>query len=489
MKKIGTKPVWILALIVIITGTQACSASNLIIPLTGVQQQGQETIVYLPLIFNGQPAVEADNTPRIHIPYLQVDNIFTSAFSRQAVFWFGKVTPTENYMDVRLGYNDSKLYIYTAAIDRLLWYDTTPTTNTLTDWDGVTVYLDTGNQSYRFMVQASPEWEPRAGFQTAAAWNGSSWQSTALSFTSTSGWRGDGFNNYTDDKGWNLAIEIPFSSLGVSAPPSEGTEWRLGVSMNDRDNETSLNPVISWPPEFQAQPASTWGIISFGLPTYTPSGTQEGTTTIREGLNGAVVPDGSVGGYTTCGGSMEYWTEWGNRVYNSGEALEFLNIQNQRDIADYVCFSKYYVTFPLSAVPPGKVILSATLTLHHFGNSQASPDVPIPPNRSLIQVFTIQEDWSEESLSWNSAPLAMENVSQNWVDPLDAFPGWPGIPRTWDLTYAAAQAYQQGTPLRLALYSADGAYHSGKYFVTSETGDWNAAARPTLEIIWGSPSP
>jgi hypothetical protein len=42
-----------------------------------------------------------------------------------------------------------------------------------------------------------------------------------------------------------------------------------------------------------------------------------------------------------------------------------------------------------------------------------------------------------------------------------------------------------GGPLRLALYEADSAYHSGKYFVTSNTGDWNAVARPTLAVVWG----
>jgi hypothetical protein len=41
--------------------------------------------------------------------------------------------------------------------------------------------------------------------------------------------------------------------------------------------------------------------------------------------------------------------------------------------------------------------------------------------------------------------------------------------------------------LRLVLYAADGAYHSGKYFTASETGDWNAIGRPTLEVVLGDP--
>jgi len=39
--------------------------------------------------------------------------------------------------------------------------------------------------------------------------------------------------------------------------------------------------------------------------------------------------------------------------------------------------------------------------------------------------------------------------------------------------------------LRLILYSADSAYHSGKYFVASDTGDWNLEGRPRLDVQWG----
>ncbi len=35
---------------------------------------------------------------------------------------------------------------------------------------------------------------------------------------------------------------------------------------------------------------------------------------------------------------------------------------------------------------------------------------------------------------------------------------------------AAAEAYVAGQPLRLALYSPDSAFHSGKYFFSSDIG-------------------
>ena len=30
-------------------------------------------------------------------------------------------------------------------------------------------------------------------------------------------------------------------------------------------------------------------------------------------------------------------------------------------------------------------------------------------------------------------------------------------------------------------------YHSGKYFTTLESEDWNAEGRPTLRVRWGDP--
>ncbi len=109
------------------------------------------------------------------------------------------------------------------------------------------------------------------------------------------------------------------------------------------------------------------------------------------------------------------------------------------------------------------------------------------PPSSYIQVFTIKDNWDEQTLSWNNSPQAFENVSGAWVDPLPSFPGWPGVLRTWDVTSAVTNAYNQSASLQIALYSADSDYHTGKYFVSSDTADWNAAGRPALEIVWANP--
>lgn len=85
-------------------------------------------------------------------------------------------------------------------------------------------------------------------------------------------------------------------------------------------------------------------------------------------------------------------------------------------------------------------------------------------------------------LTWNNAPLATENLGGTWVDPVDFFN--PGVPYQWDVSKAVATAYAQQAPLRLAFYSADGAYHSGKYFWSSDADE---SVRPLLQVRWGEP--
>ncbi len=451
-----------------------------IIGHTGTQDE-DESVAYLPLVMRRFGSEEI--LPRINIPR------FSDAipFEQTAIAWFGQVSPAQNYTDIRVGYNANELYVYLAIFDRALWYDENPTPQTLTQWDAATLFLDTSGgtalspSSWRFVAQLYGEPSParRAAYRGSA----SGWQPATVPFSAVPGWRGNALNDDSDnDRGWAMGFTIPFSSLGLASAPAEGTTWRMAVIVHDRDSHAG--PPVgdqSWPPQVSPDSPATWGGLRFGLPTYRSAATPTGLLTIRRPTEGSpLVPDADVGGAIAnqCpGDEYHIWNEWGNRNY--GSAPDF-NIQNQSDVADWPCFAKYYVTFPLDGIPPGKVIVSATLTLHQFGNAGGSEAQP-----SWIQVLTASGDWQEGTITWNNAPLAEENIGGSWVAPITDFSGWPGVPRTWDVSYAVAQAYARGQPLRLVLYEADSAYHSGKYFVSSDTGNWNEAGRPRLEVTWG----
>ena len=64
--------------------------------------------------------------PRVNVPYFAVADIFPDLFDEMAIFWLGRVTPTENYADVRIGYADTAIEVRLGIFDRLLWLDTSP---------------------------------------------------------------------------------------------------------------------------------------------------------------------------------------------------------------------------------------------------------------------------------------------------------------------------------------------------------------------------
>jgi hypothetical protein len=445
-------------------------------------QQPSAAMVYLPLVMKSHCDVEA--LPRINAPRFSGE----IRFEQTAIAWFGGVSPTQNYADIRVGYNANELYVYLAIFDRALWYDESPTRQTLTQWDAVTLLLDTagGNtlssSTWRFVAQlyGDPSPERRAAYRSSP----SGWQVVNISFQTRPGWRGNALNNDGDsDRGWAMGFTIPFRNLGLTGEPARGTRWRMAVIVHDRDSRAG--PPIGdqfWPSTASLSEPACWGFLHFGLPSYTATARPSGSRVIyRPTQNSPLVPDADVGGTIAnqCpGDEYHIWNEWGNRNY--GHAPDF-NIQNQSDVADWPCFAKYYVTFPLDSIPRGKTIISATLTLYQFGNAGGLGQA----QSSWIQVLTVAEDWQEDTITWNNAPLAYENIGGSWVPPLVSHPGWPGVPRRWDVSYAVARAYARGELLRLALYEADSAYHSGKYFVSSDTGDWNEAGRPRLEVVWG----
>src|SRR5262245_45473403 len=91
---------------------------------------GLGNVIYLPMIMSDW------SVPRVNVPHFAVANIFPDRYDEMAVFWLGRVTPTENYADVRIGYSDTALELRVAIIDRLLWFDSSPASHDLEAWDG-----------------------------------------------------------------------------------------------------------------------------------------------------------------------------------------------------------------------------------------------------------------------------------------------------------------------------------------------------------------
>ncbi|MCX8063535.1 MAG: hypothetical protein N3D16_13220, partial [Anaerolineales bacterium] len=79
-----------------------------------------------------------------------------------------------------------------------------------------------------------------------------------------------------------------------------------------------------------------------------------------------------------CNADGNFWDRWGNWSQPVDKAD--ISVQNQADIADWPCFAKYYLTFPLSSLPAGRTVVSAKLILSQMGNAQPEDARP-----SLIQ--------------------------------------------------------------------------------------------------------
>lgn len=429
-----------------------------------------------------QPGLAQAGTPTVHIPHFSG----TPDPSHGAVFWFGSINPASNTTNVRLAYNDEGLAVQFHIFDRRAVYDeAAAAASDLTQWDAVSIYLDTqgdlaaplGGASYRFDAQMN-HWQERADYQRAWRWQNGAWQVANLSFVTETGFRGYP-NDEEDDRGWLDGFFIPFASLGLSAP-AQNTQWRMAVVLYDRDEVAGAPlPAQSWPQAVALKQPATWARISFGAPVYNaPAVGETQTVAIRHGVNGVTAPDGAVGGHSECGAQYNpnFFNGWGEANYANYTQI---NIQNQWDVADWPCFSRYYVTFPLDSLPQNAGVVSADLTMFMFGNAGYNAGDAKP---SFIQVARVTGDWEENALTWNNSPALLENTSWTVVNPMQSGDPVPK-PVTWDVSQAVADARAAGEPLRLALYSSDGDYHSGKYFWSANAGE---ELRPLLKITWGN---
>src|SRR5947209_8256416 len=284
-------------------------------------------------------SLAASGNQLINVPY------FTTAvpFNQTAIFWFGDVTSTDTYTDVRIGYNSSELYIDLQIVDHYLWYDPTTSSPDVTKGDNATIYLNTTangsgvlDRSYKFQAEFNG-YIQRTNYQKAYTGKGTAWTVATIPFTAVYGWRGKGING-PEDSGWSMTYGIPFASLGIVGPPSRGTLWKLAIKVHNQDDaaDTPL-PDKWWPASASELIPSSWGQIGFGIPTYQSPKTSRTTTyTIRNKLNNQVVTDGMVGGSLSCGNrGLNRWTQWGIQSHPGAAQI---NIQDESDISDWNCF-------------------------------------------------------------------------------------------------------------------------------------------------------
>lgn len=433
----------------------------------------------------------------------------TEEWSQTAVLWFGvndshTQIPGRNYTDVRLGYSPTNLLIRLTVIDYYLWYHPNPTAATdLTAYDAIALYLDTQHNrgsapqadDYLFLFQARSG-QPHANHHRDAKGNGAGWDYS---------WSGDWFSNsfmdWSDggpnnnggniDYGWTGIFRIPWATFGLDGPPPAGTVWGMGLQLYDRDAAPPAGAVApqTWPESLNANVPATWGELHIGPATYeTPTTAVTGQTTIRAATpSDNRVEDAWMGGGGLCAAGHN-----GGSNANHGADINLFTGSEIR-ATHFPCFNKTYLRFDLSAIPPGKQIISAELSLHLWSHAGETPTLA---TRSWVSLHSIKDPWQEMGIHWNNAPLAYENVAATWVNPYSGDrdrPVWPGDPYQWDATKAVMEAYAAGQPVSLALYGSDTDEHSSKYFYSSEsnagTSPNDARGRPSLVVTWGELRP
>jgi len=448
---------------------------------------------------------------------------------QSAIFWFGQnqfvlptngqsyQTPTLNYVDVRMAYTASGLYWRANVIDYYMWYVAGATTSSvLTQTDAIALYLDTGHDraatpqpdDYYFLVgqHGDVNGVDTPQYRRQARGTGAGWDTTwhpQTDWSDYSGWQwgscNPGPNNNTCgyDFGYEAGGTIPWQTLGLSGPPADGALWGMGVLLYDQDNQPPAYPVQmeSWPETFAGNNPGQWGEIHFGLPHYAPPpAIQRGVTTIRD-LTPAdtTVQDAWMGGGGSCSGGQN----GGSTINHGQEADLFVGSENQP--TNFPCYNKSYLRFDLSSLPPGKVIISATLTLHQWG-SAGDPTAAKAEDHghdSFVWLDSVPDPWSVSTITWNTAPLIQQNLSMTRVPtwPANTSIVWPGVPFSLDATQLVADAYAAGQPASMAIYDSAIDRNTSKYLTGSAVGqgnpsstwNWDINGRPRLDIAWGDP--
>lgn len=440
----------------------------------------------------------------------------TVDFSTAGSFWFGRLDvgqiPGNNYSDVRVAYTPNDLQVFVAIADYYLWFEENPGTAsdpTQYTYDGISLYIDAlddrsaapDTNDYVFQSKLVAFQSDTTNWKRQAQGTGSGWNggfAGAWNYTPGVEWScnpGPNSNSCGIDYGWAATFRIPWSTIGLTGPPN-GSTIGMGLQLFDRDapGGGGLAPVQTWPEALNPAQPATWGQVGFAVTSYRPPLARAGgTVTVQRGLPGSTVIDSTVGDDGNCGagheGNPDSPLKPSDQQITQGEDTS-LYIGSEAVMTHLPCFGRGYLRFNLNQVPPGKVIISAQLTLYHWSQSGdlGAANEEDRPKPSYIRLYHVDGGWGETTVTWNNGPRAKQDLGGVWVTPRQ--PGgslFPGIPYTWNATNAVADAYANSTPVDLALYTPDTNRNTLKYFTSSETGDWNAVARPKLTITWGDP--
>jgi hypothetical protein len=453
----------------------------------------------------GNAAAQAARPRRVNLPY------FSGAIdiNQAAIFWFGvnewyQNIPSRNYVDVRIAYSPEGLYWRATGIDYYLWNKANAIpSDDLTRYDALAIYIDTGHDraaspqtdDYYFLVGLhGDESGDTPQYRRQARGTGSGWDTSAISsaaWSDYSGWQwsdtGPNNNSGNIDYGWVMGGTIPWSAVGLSGPPPNGTVWGFGALQYDQDQSPGTPPLQeNWPEGFNRNQPSTWGELRFGIPSYTPpSAVQRGSVLIRSATPlDNTVEDSWMGGGGWCNSGHE-----GHSEDNHGND-DKLFVGSEIQPTHFPCYNKSYLRFSLASMPANKVIISATLTLHHWGGANVDMNTT-----SYVWLSSVTDAWNEMTIHWNNAPLAQENFSMTPIPPKRTPLVWPGDPYRWNVSQAVAEAYAAGQPVSFAIYDSTTGRDSSKYLTSSENGinddpaywNWNIAGRPRLDITYGDP--
>jgi hypothetical protein len=461
--------------------------------------------------------------------------------SRSGIAWLGRFGKNENYAELRVAYDDDGLYVHVNVADLYVWWilDNGPQwggalAGELQNGDGIELFVDPGestqagrdapsSRALRILVGNYPYWDAE---QTATphlatkTWrgDGATWQPVAdpasqgaLWFHSVnSSWNEDPGpnNNRTEyDNGTIYELFVPWASLGLDAEPASGSVLRVAARLYDVDDPKDSEfaapqpsksgstqrgpmPPMAWPESLQESNPSTWSAVILNQAPYRAAEVAS-ETTVTLSADDVPMQDVTVGGHAFIedrwlaggGTSANYaWETCMDTRFSGGpNALDLL--VHPEATPTHVCFfSRALLRYDLSSrVPPGSVVVRATLNLYHDGGDAASPsDGPdFAVQRSPMQVHRLEGDWTDTPLTgtvtWNTAPLAAENVGFGLVE--TRTPEQVQL----DITPLVARAVLRGEPLNMALYGADTTPNSGKYFVASEESGNN----PTLSVTFG----